>query len=81
MPEEDEDAAGLEEDDIIMYDSDNEGKRPLRKRQVNPGDNNRDNSFSQSLNMNEAKKKHSDSFEEDKEGYSQDLGTGFMRRS
>jgi hypothetical protein len=31
--------------------------------------------------MNEAKKKHSDSFEEDKEGYSQDLGTGFMRRS
>ena len=46
MPEEDEDAAGLEEDDIIMYDSDNEAKRPLRKRQVNPGDNNRDNSFS-----------------------------------
>lgn len=31
--------------------------------------------------MNEAKKKHSDSFEEDKTSYSQDLGTGFMRRS
>lgn len=47
VPEDDEEAAGLEEDDIIMYDSDNEGKRPLRKRQANIGENiNRDNSFS-----------------------------------
>ena len=65
-----------------MYDSDNEGKRPLRKRQVNPGEINRENSFSQSLNnINEGKKKNSDSYEEEKEGYSHDLGTGFMRRS
>lgn len=82
VPEDDEEAAGLEEDDIIMYDSDNEGKRPLRKRQANIGENiNRDNSFSQSLNMVDGKKKHSESYEDEKEGYSQDLGTGFMRRS
>jgi hypothetical protein len=64
-----------------MYDSDNEGKRPLRKRQVNPAENNRENSYSLSMNMIEGKKKNSDSFEEEKEGFSQDLGTGFMRRS
>jgi hypothetical protein len=29
-----------------MYDSDNEGKRPLRKRQVNGNENNQENSFS-----------------------------------
>ncbi len=39
MEEEDEIA---EEDDIIMYDSDNEGKRPLRKRVTNLAENNVD---------------------------------------
>lgn len=71
----------MEEDDIIMYDSDNEGKRPLRKRPVNIGENNRENSYSQSINMIDGKKKNSESYEDDKEGYSQDLGSGFMRRS
>ena len=36
--EDDEEVA--EEDDIIMYDSDNEGKRPLRKRQANLAEDN-----------------------------------------
>lgn len=64
-----------------MYDSDNEGKRPLRKRPVNAGDNNNDNSNSQSANIIEGKKKNTESFEDEKEGYSDDLGSGFMRRS
>lgn len=35
----DDDDEVAEEDDIIMFDSDNEGKRPLRKRQTNLADN------------------------------------------
>lgn len=81
IADEDEDGAGVEEDDIIMYDSDNEAKRPLRKRPVNVGDNNNDNSNSQSANIIEGKKKNLDSYEDEKEGYSDDLGSGFMRRS
>ncbi len=64
-----------------MYDSDNEGKRPLRKRPVNVGDNNNDNSNSQSGNIIEGKKKNFDSYEDEKDGYSNELGNGFMRRS
>lgn len=40
MADDFEDGVGVEEDDIMMYDSDNEGKRPLRKRATNLGENN-----------------------------------------